>query len=177
MNFGLAARALGHGKLVAIAKRSGSQCSHQRGNNIPRYFRPGNQTKLSPFRKDEKSMTNRSRNAAFCVVFCAIAMISARGWAQEPAAQEQPKIQIDWQDGPTTGKLGDIAQIEVPEGYRFAGKAGAEKVLQLTQNLPSGRELGVLVARGSGWFMIFEFEESGYVKDNEKLDADAILKS
>lgn len=119
----------------------------------------------------------KSRNAAFCVVFCAMVMISVRGWAQEPAAQEQPKIHIDWQEGPTTGKLGDIAEIEIPQGYRFAGKAGAEKVLQLTQNLPNGRELGVIVAQGSGWFMIFEFEDTGYVKDDEKLDSDAILKS
>jgi len=99
--------------------------------------------------------------------------------AQEPAQQEQPKVHIDWQVGPTLGKLGNIAEIKIPEGYRFADKAGAEKVLQLTQNIPNGRELGVLVANDADWFMIFEFDNSGYVKDEEgdKLDADAILKN
>ena len=100
--------------------------------------------------------------------------------AQEPAQQqEQPKVHIDWQVGPAAGKLGNIAEINIPEGYRFAGKTGAEKVLQLTQNIPSGHELGVLVANDANWFMIFEFDESGYVKDEEggSLDGSAILKN
>ncbi len=117
------------------------------------------------------------------VVLCLMVTgLAVRGWAQEPAkpdAKPEPKIHIDWQDGPTTGKLGNIAEIKIEQGYRFAGKDGAEKILQLTENIPSGRELGVLVADDADWFMIFEFEESGYVKDDEgdKLDADAILKS
>jgi uncharacterized membrane-anchored protein len=122
-------------------------------------------------------MRSKNSNLVFCVILCAITIAATSARAQEPAQQPQPKIHIDWQDGPTTGKLGDIAEIEIPQGYRFAGKVGAEKVLQLTQNLPSGRELGVIIAEGSGWFMIFEFEDSGYVKDDEKLDSDAILKS
>ncbi|HEX4603829.1 MAG TPA: DUF2167 domain-containing protein [Candidatus Angelobacter sp.] len=105
------------------------------------------------------------------------------GWAQEPAQTdakpEQPKIKIDWQVGPTTGKMGDIAEIKVPEGYRFTDKVGTQKLLQLTHNLTSGHELGAIVANDADWFMIFEFDETGYVKDDEgdKLDADAILKS
>src|SRR4051794_27694660 len=81
----------------------------------------------------------------------------AHGWAQEPAQPEaKPEVRIDWKEGPTTGKLGDVADIDIPEGYRFADKAGAEKVLQVTQNLPSGRELGAIVAQDAYWFMIFE---------------------
>ncbi len=63
-------------------------------------------------------------------------------------AQEQdaaPKVKIDWQDGPTVGKLGSLAEIKVPEGYRFAGADGTRKFLELTQNPPSGNELGVLI--------------------------------
>lgn len=76
-------------------------------------------------------------------------------------------------------KLGDVAEINIPEGYRFAGKDGATKVLQLTQNIPSGRELGVIVGDKATWFLMFEFKEEGYVKDEEgsKLDNDAILKN
>jgi uncharacterized membrane-anchored protein len=119
------------------------------------------------------------RMAASLLVLCVAAGVALSARAQEPATKEEPKIKIDWQQGPTTGKLGDIAEIAVPEGYLFTDKAGAEKILQMTQNIPSGRELGALVGKDSGWFMIFEFEDSGYVKDEEgsSLDAEKILKS
>jgi len=116
------------------------------------------------------------------MVLGVVAGIAVRGWAQEPAqptTEQKPKIHIDWQNGPTTGKLGDIAEITIPEGYRFTDKSGTEKLLQLTHNVVSGHELGSIVADEGDWFMIFEFEDNGYVKDDEggKLDADAILKS
>jgi uncharacterized membrane-anchored protein len=99
------------------------------------------------------------------------------------ADQTSPASSIHWEDGPTVGKLGDIAQITVPEHYAFTGKEGAAKVMEITQNPASGRELGVLIPlikKGErSWFVIFEFSETGYVKDDEKdkLDSDAILKS
>lgn len=119
---------------------------------------------------------------ASLVVLGAASSMAVRGWAQEPAPAEanpQPKVHIDWQDGPTVAKLGDVAEINIPQGYRFAGKDGATKVLQLTQNIPSGRELGVIVGDNANWFLMFEFKEEGYVKDEEgsKLDSDAILKN
>lgn len=98
-------------------------------------------------------------------------------------AQTAGGSDIEWQDGPSVGQLGDIAQIKIPEGYRFAGQEGVKRFLELTQNPVSGDELGVLISSGGtadeGWFVIFEFNPIGYVKDDEKekLDADAILKS
>ncbi|HUJ40627.1 MAG TPA: DUF2167 domain-containing protein [Candidatus Acidoferrales bacterium] len=102
-----------------------------------------------------------------------------------PARADQTKSSsgIVWENGPTVGKLGDFAQINIPEGYRFTGKEGALKVMELTQNPASGRELGVLIPilkEGQhSWFVVFEFESTGYVKDEEKdkLDTGAILKS
>ena len=103
-------------------------------------------------------------------------------------AQEQdtePKVKIGWQDGPTVGKLGGLAEIKVPEGYRFAGADGTRKFLELTQNPSSGNELGVLIPErkendpsNGFWFVIFEFHEIGYVKDDDrdKLNADNLLK-
>src|SRR5262245_31399646 len=104
--------------------------------------------------------------------------------AQETGREEiNPISQIAWQHGPTTGKLGDRATLSVPEGFAFADGASARVLLEVTQNIPSGQELGVVIPMGDnaeqGWFLIFEFSDSGYVKDDErdKLDADALLKS
>ena len=102
-----------------------------------------------------------------------------------PVLEAQDKEQgngIDWQEGPGSGEIGGVAKIRIPEGYRFAGREGVRRFLELTQNPVSGKELGVLVPpeqAGAMWFVIFEFNSVGYVKDDEKnaLDAKAILES
>jgi uncharacterized membrane-anchored protein len=110
-------------------------------------------------------------------------------FADDPKPSEAPKPKIDWIDGPVTAQLGDVAQIKIPEGFRFTGKEGTKRFLELTQNPPNGNELGTIIPNTSKdtsgndsaefWFVIFEFSETGYVKDDErdKLDADALLKS
>lgn len=114
----------------------------------------------------------------------ALALLSCF-WPATTAADE-PKVQIDWADGPITARLGDIAEIKVPAGYRFTGKEGTRKFLELTHNPPSSSELGTIIpitsedteSKDSGfWFVIFEFNDVGYVKDDErdKLNADALL--
>jgi uncharacterized membrane-anchored protein len=78
-----------------------------------------------------------------------------------------------------TARLGGIASIQVPEGYLFADGNGARKFLELTHNPPSGDELGIIAPRSEQetWYVLFEFNDVGYVKDNDKgsLDASAIL--
>ena len=90
---------------------------------------------------------------------------------------------IEWEVGPTVATLGDVAQITVPEGYRFTGRDGAKRIMELTENPASGKELGILApaTRDSAhaWFVIFTFRNTGYVKDDEKdkLDARKILEA
>jgi uncharacterized membrane-anchored protein len=99
------------------------------------------------------------------------------------SAQTSAQPDIAWEEGPGTGEIGDIARIRIPEGYRFAGRSGVRRFMELTQNPASGNELAVMLSPGGPndetWFVIFEFNPIGYVKDDEKgqLDADAILKS
>jgi uncharacterized membrane-anchored protein len=85
---------------------------------------------------------------------------------------------IDWKRGPTTGDI-KHATINVPEGAVFADGAGTRKYLELNHNPTNGEELGMVAAEDLSWFVIFDFSDIGYVKDDEKdeIDADAILKS
>lgn len=80
--------------------------------------------------------------------------------------------------GPQTVLLGDQAEIFLPEDLSFIAESKAGEAVELTENLPSGLEVG-LIFSDEGWFIIFEFADEGYVKDDEKtdLDADAMLKS
>jgi uncharacterized membrane-anchored protein len=98
--------------------------------------------------------------------------------------QEEPqKPVIDWNPGPFTAQLGDSAEIVVPEGFLFTDKKGAQKLLELTQNIPTGKEVGAIIPRTKKgeevWFVTFEFNEAGFIRDDEKgnLDKNALLKS
>ena len=86
---------------------------------------------------------------------------------------------IDWVTGPADGKLGSIATVKVPEAYIFAGPDDTRKLLEAMQNPTSGDEMGFLTPVDGEWFIVFEYDDSGHVADDEKaeLDADAILKT
>jgi uncharacterized membrane-anchored protein len=114
------------------------------------------------------------------LVACFLILTSTVAAQQEPAITQQ-QSPIDWQKGPTTADLGGMAEIQVPDGYLFTDKKGAQKLLELTHNFPTGNEVGALVpaSQEEDWFVIFEFTNAGYVKDDEKdkIDAAGLLKS
>jgi uncharacterized membrane-anchored protein len=101
------------------------------------------------------------------------------------AADDPKPSGIEWHNGPYKAHLGDIAEMNVPEGYRFTDAAGARRVLELTHNPSDDSDLGIIMPvrqpgdSNNDWFMLFTFDEIGYVSDSEKssLDAPKILAS
>lgn len=86
---------------------------------------------------------------------------------------------VNWQKGPSVGDLGTTAQVKVPEGFLFAGAKDTRTIMEANHNPITGREMGFVAPAGEEWFAVFEFDDVGYVKDDEKdsLDADALLTS
>jgi uncharacterized membrane-anchored protein len=88
---------------------------------------------------------------------------------------------IEWQMGPSVGHLGTIAEIKIPEGFLFADARGTKQFMELTHNPPRNSEIGTLLPIPDGgpnhWFVVFSYEETGHVKDDDRneLDADALL--
>jgi uncharacterized membrane-anchored protein len=84
---------------------------------------------------------------------------------------------IDWEKS-SEGKVGTHATLKVPEDYLYTGGRGTVTLLEYNGNLTSGQELGYITPKDFSWFAIFEFENCGYVKDDDKdsLDADKILE-
>jgi uncharacterized membrane-anchored protein len=120
----------------------------------------------------------------------ALALAFIVGDASDLRAQEQSEKDrrrtlfesIQWTDGPTQGRLASIATVAVPSGCRFTEEKGAKTFMEATENPPSGDEVGLLVcetAQGndttntSRWFVVFDYDGSGYVKDDEKTELDA----
>lgn len=86
---------------------------------------------------------------------------------------------VKWLEGPSTGSLGNTAAVKIPDGFVFAGAMDTRKLMEAMQNPATGQELGFVAPATKDWFVVFEFDDVGYVKDDEKnsLDADAMLES
>jgi uncharacterized membrane-anchored protein len=61
----------------------------------------------------------------------------------------------------------------------FADANDTRIIMEANQNPLTGREMGFVAPANENWFAVFEFDDVGYVKDDEKdsLDADALLDS
>ncbi len=124
--------------------------------------------------------SNRSK---IIVLFWLLFGLQLCGGTLPVAAQDSSDFaalqSIDWMPGPSIGNLGSEAIIEFPAGFSFTGSDGTVKMMELMQNLVGGSERGMLIHDSLGWFILFEYEAAGYVKDDErdKLDADEIFKS
>ncbi len=98
----------------------------------------------------------------------------------EPAPKEAPKIA--WKAGPCAADIGkDLARIEIGKEYLFADAGDAKKLMEYFGNPPTDKEVGLVMPASDNatWFILFEYFDVGYVKDDEKdkIDADAILQN
>ncbi len=96
----------------------------------------------------------------------------------ESAAAEEPHplSLLDWVIGPTEVELGSHASLTVPEGFMFLHPGDARKFQEFTENPSSGRE-SLIAPDDLRWFGLFEFDDIGYVKDDEEIDAGSLLDS
>jgi uncharacterized membrane-anchored protein len=82
--------------------------------------------------------------------------------------------------GPTTYRLGTVAELKLPAGYHAVEPGSIERYYELTQNLYSESDIGVVIGPPpSEWILFFGYEDTGYVKDDDKdsLNADKLMKS
>jgi len=104
---------------------------------------------------------------------------SAPSMGQESGGQDSIEAQIrnlGWKVGPSEGKIAGRATIVIPAHYRFLGAADTSKFLTLQRNLPTSDSY-TFAPDNLDWFAIFDFDDTGYIKDDEKIDADAVLQS
>ena len=97
--------------------------------------------------------------------------------AQDDIADENPVLQLPWQAGPTTGKIGTRATIKIPAGYVFLDAPATRRLNDLFENPSSDTDEYVIAPESLDWMAYFSFNEIGYVKDDETLDADDVLAS
>lgn len=95
---------------------------------------------------------------------------------------QPPPISLGWRQGPATAAIGDdLAEIDLGESYVYLDAPETQRFLELNQNPVDGSELAMVapISDDQGWFVVFEWNEMGWVSDEDKdeLDADAILSA
>src|SRR5690242_17109129 len=118
--------------------------------------------------------------AASAVGFLLLALSFGAAWAgQAPAspppdpqrAAEDKQIQAALKRGPVDVTLHDEAVLSVPKGEVFLPAREANILLRRMGNLPDDKVLGMVLPEGDGnWFVVADFNGSGYVKDEEGKD-------
>ena len=120
----------------------------------------------------------------FKVLFLAVCAVCLSALPARAAAGEESKEsslldRIHWIKGPAKADLKSFAEVQVPEGFIFTGPKGTRELLEANGNPTSGSELGLMAPTSHDWFVVFEFSDVGYVKDDDKdkLNADKLLGS
>ncbi len=121
-------------------------------------------------------MSKQIRRASACAL--AVVLVFAASLPARAADSEQDvgaeMRKLPWQVGPASGDVGSRSKIQIPDGARLLPESSGGRFLELTGNLP---EPGDTVLIRNDWWATLSFSDSGYVKDDEKLDPDALLAS
>jgi uncharacterized membrane-anchored protein len=110
---------------------------------------------------------------------CVVLFLAALSLAVAPGHADAPDI--NWARGPATVSLGTEADMKLPEGYQFADGPTTQKLMAAMGNHVSKREVGLVAPsrEDADWILVFEYDGTGFVKDDEKdqIDKDALLES
>ena len=97
-------------------------------------------------------------------------------WAQNDPKVAEEFRKLEWQKGPSEGSVAGKASIKIPKGYVFLNESNTRRFLELNGNPPQDGHYAI-APESVKWFAIFSFNETGYVKDDDKIDADELLKT
>ncbi len=110
-----------------------------------------------------------------CVLALCVAPLLAMAApdGQDPGAALRA---LDWHVGPRTEQVVGKATLKTPNAdILFLDDANSEKFLKITGNLPEPGN-NILYSEKEGWWADFSFDPIGYVKDDDKIDAEELLK-
>ena len=106
-------------------------------------------------------------------IFSVLAALGLACASANVVAQNDQPVKLPWRKGPITVQLGYEATLKVPEGYAFLDANGTRQFNEVSHNPPSDGDEYTLA--GQNWVAYFSYGDTGYVKDDDTIDADAIL--
>ena len=110
--------------------------------------------------------------ALFAMAFAA--PVTAKGKTETIDPTTQSILALDWKRGPAPQPVTVRATIALPPKTMYLDAAGTAKFLELTGNLPEADSY-TIAADDLSWFAVVDFNDMGYVKDDEAIDPNALL--
>ena len=102
---------------------------------------------------------------------------ASSGTAQDRSGDVSQQIQaLNWKTGSQIGRIGTEASIALSPDLGFLGSADTRRFLELNGTPPRDDHY-TLAPKSLRWFSVFEFDRSGYVRDDEKIDPEQLLTS
>jgi uncharacterized membrane-anchored protein len=100
------------------------------------------------------------------------------GPAGSAGAVEAP-TEWAWQPGPRPIDLGHGAKLDLPDSHVYLAQPDAGKLMEKMGNLHNEDLLGIVVSKNETdeYLVTLRYEASGYIKDDESLDAEELLES
>jgi len=124
-------------------------------------------------------VTNLRAFAVIAAAFVLAGICTARAEESQDSKVEQFRAKLralDWVRGPQDITISGNSTLSLPDGYVYLDAPNTKKFLELNENLGSGKEV-MVAPKSLGWSAYLQFEDAGYIKDDEKIDADAILET
>lgn len=92
--------------------------------------------------------------------------------------QEMRKLyaELHWMQPGSKGLIANKAEFKTTDQFTFLNATDTDKFLKLNGNPPTGGNAYTIAPVKGEWFGILQFAEEGYVKDDEKIDASALLE-
>jgi len=112
-------------------------------------------------------------NKIIRLIFVALLFAPLLAFGQTDVRAELDKL--SWINGPAKGEISQKASIQVPKDYVFLGERDTRRFIELMGNPPTDNHY-LIAPKSLSWFAVFSFDQSGYIKDDEKIDPDALLK-
>lgn len=121
----------------------------------------------------------RSSVLALCLLLAANRALADTPPPAEQAegASPEAKLAPEWQIGPKDVSLGHELKLDLPAGYAYLPPAPAGKLLEKNGSFHHENLLGLVASTDAkeDWFIVARFEDSGFIKDDEKIDAEELL--
>jgi uncharacterized membrane-anchored protein len=110
------------------------------------------------------------------LLFTALVSITNISAAQESTDVTEIYSSLNFTAGPGTYDVTPRATIELSADYDRLDASDTKKLMELMENPSDGRDYYVAPV-DERWFSIFSYEDTGHVKDDEEIDANALLDS